>query len=382
MFNRGLFALVALLTVAPFLIVGTAQAQTTVCQSRLITLLDFRNPVVVSGSALSAGAVYRFSNVAAGIDALVSIDSITNGSLNFFNRVTGLIANFQPELNNIGASSAEFTISFVIARISPPDAVSAKMNRGSDMLTLDLGAGLPQNSLLRLSAARDGGGAGNNARFEILFSVDDVSYTTAGIYGAPVATYPSAAQDILEHNDIAVPVAGARFIRFDTLNNDDIFIDGVEYSQVCLATTTLAAAKTVSIHDPASAGLFAVPGNDVRYTITVTNTGANSTDADSVFIVDHLPTEIEFYNGDIDDAGPLTGPVEFTQSGAGLTFSAATDLRFSNSATAPVNFAARAYTPPAGYDPSARFVCFNPKGAMSAGSPDPSFSVSFRARIQ
>ena len=123
MFIRRFLALIALLAVAPFLMVSAVRAQTTVCQGRLITVLDFRNPVLVSGSALSVGAVYRFSNVATGIDALVSIDAITNGSLNFFDRDTGLIANIQPELNNLGASSADFTISFVAAGGSAPVAI-------------------------------------------------------------------------------------------------------------------------------------------------------------------------------------------------------------------------------------------------------------------
>ena len=699
-------ARVSVLLVAFQFFVSAAVAQTTVCQGRLITVLDFRNPTLVSGTALAPGAVYRFSNVATGVDALVTIDAITNGSLNVFDRDTGLIENFQPELNNNNASSADFTISFVTAGgttpvsldfaasgididgnnsalreyaefstpfaefvldspteldvnasgpsvpanfrfesrtsavapgidptatanivsvqylntssfsyrigtlgsgvmtrltsldfncptlnfptptpqidqdfgdapvspygnpvhdivsgiqlgasntietapfdsptaigdtgddgvtlpaltqgqsatisvstqgaggllqawidwngdgdfndtgeqvasdladngagdlsgatgaiqfsvtapgsattfltfarfrwstqsgvtstmtasdgevedyslsispstapicpvgqavisstgnaiavqtassvanrnralgpiasagISPPDSVSAEMNRNSDAFTVDLGVGIPQNTLLRLSAARDGGNQGNNARLEILFSTDDVTYVSGGTYGTPTVTYPSAAQDVIEHNDIPVPVAGARYIRFDTLNNDDIFIDGVEYSQICTASTTLDAVKTVSVYDPASAGLFAVPGNDVVYTITVTNTGGSAADSDSIFIVDLLPTEVEFYNGDIDDTGPLSGPIEFVQSGAGLTFTDATDLRFSNGATAPASFAACAYSPVSGYDPAVRFVCFNPKGAMASGSPDPSFSVSFRARIQ
>ena len=161
--------------------------------------------------------------------------------------------------------------------------------------------------------------------------------------------------------------------------NQAIAVHDVVY---CSPSAQLSSSKSAAVYDPGAAGLFAVPGNDVIYTITTTNLGGGSVDANSILIVDDLPAEVEFYNGDIDDAGPLTEPVAFTQSGAGLTFSAATDLGFSNSATPPASFSACNYTPSPGYDPAITFVCFNPKGAMASGSPNPSFSVSFRARIQ
>ncbi len=265
---------------------------------------------------------------------------------------------------------------------SPPGAVSAEINDSADILVLDFGVTVPQFSPLILSAARDSGGAGNTARVTIQLSPDNVAYTTVGTYGAPGATYPSLVQNALERPVITVPAGGARFVRLRTVDNDDIFIDGLEYSQVCLASATLTAVKTVAVYDPSAQGLFAVPGADVVYTITVTNSGTGPADNNSIFIVDRLPAEIDFFNGDMDGAGPATGAVFFTQSGAGLTFTLATDLRYATGATPPANFAACSYTPAAGYDPSIRFVCLNPKGSMASGSPGPSFSASFRARVK
>lgn len=140
--------------------------------------------------------------------------------------------------------------------------------------------------------------------------------------------------------------------------------------------------KTVSMVGTSGNARFAIPGNDVYYTLTVTNSGDGRSDSDTLFLADPIPAEVEFFNGDIDGAGPATGPVYFTQSGAGLTFSLATDVAYSNSAGAPATFAACTYTPAAGYDPNVRFLCLNPKGQMLAGSPDPSFSAQFRARIK
>lgn len=144
----------------------------------------------------------------------------------------------------------------------------------------------------------------------------------------------------------------------------------------------LSALKTVAMVGTSGNDRFAIPGNDVYYALTVTNSGDGSVDADTLFLSDPIPADVEFYNGDIDGAGPATGAVYFTDSGSGLAFSLATDVAYSNSPVKPATFAACVYTPVAGYDPSVRHLCVNPKGAMLAGSPDPTFSVQFRARIK
>lgn len=99
-----------------------------------------------------------------------------------------------------------------------------------------------------------------------------------------------------------------------------------------------------------------------------------------MLLIDILPSELSFYNADIDDAGPEIDPVIFTDNGTGLTFNFATDVGFSQSATAPANFAACNYTPaPNSYDPLTTYICFNPKGEML---PSSDWTVRFRMRIQ
>ena len=142
----------------------------------------------------------------------------------------------------------------------------------------------------------------------------------------------------------------------------------------------------MQIYDPNAEDLYAIPGNDVIYTINVSNSGPGSTDADSVVLIDAMPSEVEFFNGDIDTGGPDTfpgtDPVGFTQAnGAALTFNYAADVAFSDSVTPPPDFAACTYTPTVGYDSNVTYVCFNPKGVLGAGSPDPEFSVSFLSLI-
>lgn len=129
-------------------------------------------------------------------------------------------------------------------------------------------------------------------------------------------------------------------------------------------------------------GPFNLPGNDVIYKITATNSGQGPTTTDSLFVVDALPAQVEFYNGDIDDAGPATANVIFSQNGTSLSFNPAVDMKYSNVTAVPTSFVACTYTPVAGYDPAVKYVCFNPKGPLLAGTPGPNFSFQIRARIK
>ncbi|NNL89055.1 MAG: hypothetical protein HKP25_08290 [Marinicaulis sp.] len=677
---------------APIVLGASAQAQTTICQNRLITTFDFRNPVLESGTALSVGAVYRFSNVATGADALVSIDALNSGTLNIIDRDTGLLENFQPELNNIGAASADFTITFVIAGTSTPasfdfaasgididgnnnnlreyaefsipfqeyvldspteldvnasgpsaanrirfesrtpmvapgidptatgnivstfyagvssfeyrigtlgtgnmtrlnsldfncptlnfptpapqddqdfsdapvapygdprhdivagiqigasntvettaynhpsanadtgddgvtipalepssisfiqvdvsgaggllqawidwddngdfttsgdqiaadvsdggagdndgmvngqiqlavtppamasigntfarfrwstqagvnsaitapdgevedyqvsisatsppfcppgeiiisntgnaDAVvvtainsnaalgglapagaptsnanSARINNGNPTLVLDLTDTVPENSVIEISLAKN-----NNAgAADISFSPDNSTWYF-------VTNFSSGALDTLQRISHPATTDGVRYVRFQRTSGST-HIDGVEYTQSCVSTATLASTKTVAAQDPVNAP-FAIPGSDVIYTIRTSNTGGANVDADTVFLVDFLPSEVEFYNGDFDDGGAGTTVVEFTENASGLTYTEANDLGFSNAGSAPANFAACSYSPTPGYDSNVTYVCFNPKGAFADGDPDPWFQFRFRARIK
>lgn len=145
------------------------------------------------------------------------------------------------------------------------------------------------------------------------------------------------------------------------------------------ANATLQVSKQSTVYsDPVNATTnpFAIPGAVVTYAIRVENTGSLTVNNNSVFMVDTLPTTIA--------VGTASSPV-FVQGtpSSGLTFNAATDLRYSNSVTAPATFAACTYTPVSAYDPLVRHVCIRPQGSMAAstGTP-PSFTISFRSQIR
>uniref|UniRef100_UPI0012E03D0B DUF4347 domain-containing protein n=1 Tax=Myxosarcina sp. GI1 TaxID=1541065 RepID=UPI0012E03D0B len=84
----------------------------------LPTSLNFQNPTLVSGTNLQPGAVYRFSNVITGVDALVTVTAFNGGAtLNAIDSTAnGTAAAFQPEVNvpaNAANASVDFAFSFV-----------------------------------------------------------------------------------------------------------------------------------------------------------------------------------------------------------------------------------------------------------------------------
>jgi len=148
--------------------------------------------------------------------------------------------------------------------------------------------------------------------------------------------------------------------------------------ELFLGNAALDAVKTVAPID----GSYSIPGSDVSYTITVSNTGAGAVDSDTIFLVDNFPNDLEYVFADANGSAPGTDEVIFTEiSPTGLTFNAATDVGFSTAATAPTSFAACSDPVDPGVNPTITFICFNPKGSFQAGTPTPSFSLTFRARI-
>ena len=118
-----------------------------------------------------------------------------------------------------------------------------------------------------------------------------------------------------------------------------------------------------------------IPGAIISYSFIVANTGATAVDNNSVWLIDTLPSQIA--------VGTASTPT-FVQGSptSGLTFTAGTDIKYSNSVTAPASFAACTYNPVSAYDPLVKFVCLNPKGVMagSTGTP-PSFTLSIQAKV-
>jgi uncharacterized repeat protein (TIGR01451 family) len=137
----------------------------------------------------------------------------------------------------------------------------------------------------------------------------------------------------------------------------------------------LALAKTASpfVTTAGDPQRFNAPGSDVLYTLTVSNTGGSPVDANSIILDDVLPGQVSFYNGDIDDTGPLTTNYEFVAGASGLTFSSG-NLTYSNNGGSTY-----VYSPAAGYDLAVNSIRLMPQGTMAANS---SFTIRFRAQVK
>jgi len=121
---------------------------------------------------------------------------------------------------------------------------------------------------------------------------------------------------------------------------------------------------------PTDPNRFSIPGADVDYTITVTNSGGSVVDLGSTIIGDTLPADVTFFNGDIDPVTPGIQNFVFTPGTSALTLAAANASYF--------NTASTGFTPAPGYDAAVRALRWLPQGSMAANS---SFTIRFRTRI-
>ncbi len=137
-----------------------------------------------------------------------------------------------------------------------------------------------------------------------------------------------------------------------------------------LSLTKTSASFATGVTDP---NRFNIPGSDIVYSLTITNANTSPVDLNQTVLTDPLPTQLTFFNGDIDGGGPLATNFEFIPGASGLTLSAA-NLAYSNNSGASFT-----YTPVAGYDPVVSAIRINPQGTLAANS---SFTVRFRTRIK
>lgn len=147
-------------------------------------------------------------------------------------------------------------------------------------------------------------------------------------------------------------------------------------------TVQIEGEKTNTVWNPDGDMPFGIPGEDISYTITLRNTGNGAADPGSIFLVDSVPAEVDFFNGDYDPTDADTSAVLFEETSSGLTFTPGTDLGFAGAGAPPTSFAQCNLPVSSGYDPAIRYICLKPGGAFQSGTPSPSASFSFRAKIR
>lgn len=139
-----------------------------------------------------------------------------------------------------------------------------------------------------------------------------------------------------------------------------------------------------------------IPGAFVDYTILVTNTGPGAVDNNTTIVYDPIPANTELFVGDIDGAGPATGPILFTDgantattapSGLSYTFtdlSSITDnLAFSGNNGTDYD-KSNTVADGNGCDPSVTNIKIPLSGIFngSNGTNHPTFYVKLRVRIK
>ena len=138
-----------------------------------------------------------------------------------------------------------------------------------------------------------------------------------------------------------------------------------------------------TLSDPVSGGTnpLSIPGAIVQYTISVTNQGPGTVDADSLTITDPVPLNTVLF---VDDSAG--DPIVWIDGAvaSGLTYSYATDVTYSDQ---PGGGPPYDYSPspdPQGFDPAITGFRIQFGGTMNgaSGGNNPSFNVRFRTRVE
>lgn len=183
----------------------------------------------------------------------------------------------------------------------------------------------------------------------------------------------------------AGPVGGWSVRVVGVEGTDGLVTDtGVGPLQIAIPPPQLRVQKISEVlSDPFNGTLNArrIPGAIVRYSVTITNTGPGSVDADSLVIRDVLPADTEL----LVSATPGAA-IEFLQGSpaSGLSFAPATGVTYSNQPAGGPPFTYLPTPGPAGFDAGIRGLRITPSGALAASGPsgDPSFTVRFRVRVR
>lgn len=117
-------------------------------------------------------------------------------------------------------------------------------------------------------------------------------------------------------------------------------------------------------------GAYNLPGNDVIYSLVLTNSGGSPVDPGTIVLTDTLPSGVTFRNIPFDSSTSL--PIKVVTAG-GMTIGAGSVSYRRQGETV------FSYTPVAGYDPLVEAIRIAPSGPLDANA---SLAVQFRARVE
>ena len=326
-------------------------ASTIVASNQMPNISTMINDGGTTNNNLVLGGIFtaRTASITSGtrtISAVLSFPTAIRDLSVQVNDIDFINNQYRDWFNVSGASGAGTYVPSIVTPFSTDNGGGAKTNASS---SLSLGAATtPFNQTS--SEGVGTGASGNNSNTGTLTASFAQPVTSATIaYG----NYP------LQSGETATgqQAMGIQSISFCPMPN--------------LAVTKTVAPWSDPVNGTTNPKL--IPGGDLVYTITVTNSGGSPVDLSTSVLTDPVPANLTFYDGDIDDAGPLTTNYDFAAGSSGLSFSAA-NLTYSNNGGSTYT-----YSPSAGYDTAVNALRFAPTGSMAANS---SFTMKFRARIK
>jgi len=145
------------------------------------------------------------------------------------------------------------------------------------------------------------------------------------------------------------------------------------------APPNLSIIKEVEVLDSLGIGDYAIPGNEVMYSFTLTSDGG-AIDNGTIVLVDQLPPNLEIFTGDLDGNGNPFAFIDNSVPASGLSCCAAGTYEFSNSAAAPITYG---YVPSTPYDSAITHIKITPTGTLrDATTATAEVEISFKAKIQ
>lgn len=167
------------------------------------------------------------------------------------------------------------------------------------------------------------------------------------------------------------------------------YADNIQIEYASLAPDIIVVKSVQTFSDPynGETNPKAIPGGVILYTITASNQGGGTTDADTVELTDPIPVNTALFVGDINGAG--SGPVLFTDGAiaSGLTYTFISigdltdDVAFSIDGT---NYDYIPVSGAGGFDASITHMRVKPKSTFNAASSGntPSFEIKFKVRVE
>ncbi len=273
--------LAALTALVCFVIVAPQKAQ-----AQVPPIFNFSNWSIESGSALTTGAVYRFSGVASGVDALVTISTMTAGITlrNIDRTADGYGEAFQPEYRINGNTNGyiEFQIRFVNgggSTTSPRPVVAASG------LDID-GSPNEGNSLKEFNLIDMGGGAYefNTYKSEITVSQAGTAVTganyTGNLYGALVDTAAKEVMFTLTNTNVGTMtyrVGANNQTSGQSTRYASLYYKKFTYQHFPLAISGLMSFDAVAVNNKVKLGWELAAGKYSKVVVEKSNTSSNFT---------------------------------------------------------------------------------------------------------